>query len=428
MKGEREMKGKKTVKWTILITLLALVLALASSTMAAPPMQEPESIECGDSITCSTADDAVYVENAGTGPTIHGHNTSTGEGLKGRGNPGVYGFSYHAAGVRGKSNQGIGVKAESVDKYGVLATSTNNIGVLAVSDSDYALLAVSGAYRGAQLRSVNDNYPDLVLGANSDAVDNGTIYSEPSDADSDLAFYGMDKVHIHLDEDNNTTYSDFSVYNGVNGVAFKVDEAGNTETGSVELRRHIELGQDETHGSVLANGTNSAELYLIANGDIYAELDNNDDDLGRCFIIRNGDNVAVWTMCESKGMTVSGSVVSEVDTGSGSREVYAMSSPENWFEDFGSGELVDGRATISVDPLFAETVNLESEYHVYLTPMGDCNGLYVTNQTAASFEVRELGGGTSGIGFHYRIVAKRLGYEGQRLEQVPPSPTAEADS
>ena len=45
-----------------------------------------------------------------------------------------------------------------------------------------------------------------------------------------------------------------------------------------------------------------------------------------------------------------------------------MQSPENWFEDFGSGSLTNGAVTIKLDPTFAQTVNTGTEYHVFLTP------------------------------------------------------------
>jgi hypothetical protein len=96
----------------------------------------------------------------------------------------------------------------------------------------------------------------------------------------------------------------------------------------------------------------------------------------------------------------------------------AMQSPENWFEDFGSGQLQNGAAEIVLDPTFAETVNTESAYHVFLTPNGDSQGLYVARKSAAGFEVREQGGGKSDIAFDYRIVARRRGYETVRLRQV----------
>jgi hypothetical protein len=99
-------------------------------------------------------------------------------------------------------------------------------------------------------------------------------------------------------------------------------------------------------------------------------------------------------------------------------ELYAVESPENWFEDFGSGELREGVAQITLDPTFALTVNTGSSYHVFLTPKGDCEGLYVTNETAMGFQVRELRGGKSNIAFDYRIVAKRRGYESVRMDQL----------
>lgn len=103
------------------------------------------------------------------------------------------------------------------------------------------------------------------------------------------------------------------------------------------------------------------------------------------------------------------------------REValYAVESPENWFEDFGSGELNNGVAWVPLDASFAQAVNPSVAYHVFLTPNGDSNGLYVARKTASGFEIREHGGGTSNVAFDYRIVAKRRGYEAIRMLQVP---------
>jgi len=99
-------------------------------------------------------------------------------------------------------------------------------------------------------------------------------------------------------------------------------------------------------------------------------------------------------------------------------ETYAMQSPENWMEDFGSGTLQQGVAVVNLDPIFAKTVSTTADYHVFLTPNGDSKGLYVVRKTATSFEVRESAGGTSSLNFDYRIVAKRRGFETQRLDDV----------
>ena len=73
------------------------------------------------------------------------------------------------------------------------------------------------------------------------------------------------------------------------------------------------------------------------------------------------------------------------------------------------------QATVPIEPIFAQTVNLTETYHVFLTPLGDC-ALYVAAKTPALFTVKAMGGQTCSITFDYRIVAKRLGYEGLRLD------------
>jgi len=81
----------------------------------------------------------------------------------------------------------------------------------------------------------------------------------------------------------------------------------------------------------------------------------------------------------------------------------------------GSGQLSNGSAIVRLEETFAETVNTGLDSHVFLTPNGDCKGLYVSQKSPVSFEVHELGGGTSNIAFDYRIMAKRRGFEAVRL-------------
>jgi hypothetical protein len=79
-------------------------------------------------------------------------------------------------------------------------------------------------------------------------------------------------------------------------------------------------------------------------------------------------------------LSVAGTKAAVVDTASyGKRELYAVESPEGWFEDFGSAELVDGRSAVNIEPIFAQTVNTQREYHVFLTAMGRC-ALYVSQK------------------------------------------------
>jgi hypothetical protein len=79
--------------------------------------------------------------------------------------------------------------------------------------------------------------------------------------------------------------------------------------------------------------------------------------------------------------------------------------------------VVNGSATVQIEPGFTRIV-LTDAYHVFLTPEGDSNGLYVSQRSPTSFEVREQQGGKSTLSFSYRIVAKRADVVAPRLQRV----------
>jgi hypothetical protein len=134
----------------------------------------------------------------------------------------------------------------------------------------------------------------------------------------------------------------------------------------------------------------------------------------------NGDGRFSGAVTVGGNLTVTGTKSSVATLSDGRRVLlYAIESPQNWFEDFGTAELSDGEAWVSLDSVFAETVNTAGSYHVFLTPNGNCNGLYIAEKRADGFVVRELGGGTSNVKFDYRIVAARRGFEEERLLKLP---------
>jgi len=102
--------------------------------------------------------------------------------------------------------------------------------------------------------------------------------------------------------------------------------------------------------------------------------------------------------------------------------MFSQESPEVWFEDFGYGKLTDGKAEIKLDERFLEIIYIDEENPllVFLQPMGECNGLYAIPHKDG-FSVRENGGGKSNIGFAYRVVAHRKGYEKLRMPLYPPA-------
>jgi hypothetical protein len=131
---------------------------------------------------------------------------------------------------------------------------------------------------------------------------------------------------------------------------------------------------------------------------------------GSCSFTGSGDTACTGTLK---------SVVATTGSAGKQRvETYSVQSAENWFEDAGTAQLVNGAARVDLESVFGKTVNTGVEYHVFLTPDGDCKGLYISAKTGSGFEVRELGGGASSIAFEYRIMAKRVGYENVRLKNV----------
>jgi hypothetical protein len=162
--------------------------------------------------------------------------------------------------------------------------------------------------------------------------------------------------------------------------------------------------------SVTGSGTQALQLQSFANpasnSFIEAQFDTNGKPLFWTDAL--GDTTAVGTKNAAVPLKT-GKMV----------KVFSMESPEVWFEDFGSSHLTAGITTIQLDPKFIQTVNLSQGYHVFITPKGDCKGLYVTAETNNSFEVRELAGGQSSVDFDFRIVAHRNGYEKTRLPAAP---------
>merc|ERR1712232_284243 len=91
------------------------------------------------------------------------------------------------------------------------------------------------------------------------------------------------------------------------------------------------------------------------------------------------------------------------------RIMFSPEAPEILFQDFGTGQLVNGEARINIDPILQSGIYVDENHplKVYVTLEGDCNGVFVTNKSAEGFTVKELQGGTSNAPFSWQIVANR---------------------
>ncbi len=200
---------------------------------------------------------------------------------------------------------------------------------------------------------------------------------------------------------------------------FGVQAGGGGDASHTDLLGDLYL--EGARGEVFTGGD---RLYLYSNGYISFFLDKNNNGSNQLEVFNGATNL-VFKVDESGNTVASGTKSAKVQTANyGQRLMYTIESPEVWFEDVGTAQLVEGAATVKFEPIFAETANLESDYHVFVTPV--CKEpavLFVTDKAATGFTVQgvTINSEPSSCAFDYRVVAKRLGYEGTRLTPVETS-------
>jgi hypothetical protein len=157
-------------------------------------------------------------------------------------------------------------------------------------------------------------------------------------------------------------------------------------------------------------------------------------------IVQGGATFAGYfngTTVVNGAFAVTGSKSAAVKDASGQyRLMYSVESPEAWFEDFGTGTLVNGKATVKLDPQFAQHIHTD-QYHVFISEDGDHNGLHTTAKNTSGFtvEASSLLAKAAGVNaaqaqgsFSWRVVAKRNDIKGERLATfaMPPKLTLAA--
>jgi hypothetical protein len=187
----------------------------------------------------------------------------------------------------------------------------------------------------------------------------------------------------------------------------------------------------DTKGDLLLAG-NYGEIFtygdlldIYSNDRVVVDLDDDNNTTGSFFRILSGADNPLWTVSETMGVVAAGRQASMVSTANqGDRLLYSVEGTGVWVEDIGTAALTKGETTINFEPVFAQTVNLQQPYQVFVTPISEEPvWLYVTAKTAAGFTVRgvTLDDGPADCSFDYRVIAERLGYEDVRLESYTPA-------
>jgi hypothetical protein len=377
------------------------------------------------------------------------------------GSVGTFGDSDTGYGVQGESTSGHGVYAQvttpAAGSSGVLgftgtafsATYSSEAGIAnagvwadnskAGSGVPVTLFATGDDVYGAAIINNGADYPALFVDNNggtagqfeATASPSNTAYGVSASTSNGTGVYGstsgggngvegfnsattsQDAGVLGIANTSSTTYASFNVYSGV---------WGDTGTSSTTVSPAWAIGvlgtADDSHAGVFLNNSTSWSTLYVSNANTGGTGLGSGTALFNTFMASSADGTC--GIGSGGSLSCTGPIKGLVSAGGGARtvETYAVQSPENWMEDFGSGQLQNGVAVVTIDAAFAETVSGDSSYHVFITPNGDSKGLYVIAKTPTTFEVRESGGGTSTLSFDYRIVAKRRGYESKRLVDV----------
>jgi len=324
--------------------------------------------------------------------------------------------------VTGSSGTGVhyGVKAEASGSStgevygGYFSTGSAGTGAhfgLRSEGTGSSTSAVHGIISGAVNTSTGPAYGGTFTANSTGDGTHYGIYSQSSSSSSRTAF------GVYGTADNSSTgraYGGYFAANGQDGTGTHTAVYGAATDdspqscigvyGFAENTSAVELGAVAYAGYFIASEAGAG--WKVG---VQAEAPSGDGEAGMFF----GD---VWV---NNDFYVHGSksAVVKMDD-SRYRKVYCQESTENWFEDFGEGQLINGSVHIELDPLFLQTVTIDanSPIKVFIQLNDEhCNGTAVRRGTTG-FDVIELQQGVSNAAFSYRVVAKRRGYESNRMD------------
>jgi hypothetical protein len=289
-------------------------------------------------------------------------------------NVGVLGFSGIAADPEGPIQQNsysqrAGVEGGSVAFTGTAGVSLNSVGVYGqVEDSP----PVPAGFRAGVLGAASTQPGVIGFSRDGDGIEGASFTSTAVRA---VSFFGPGVQSIS------------GALSGVTGIS------GTQGPPLLNI---------PTTAGVVGTSSNSPGVIGTSNGQV-GVFGFSTNGIG---IVGQTNNPASFAGFFTGNVMITGTKSAAVPFPDGTRRaLYCMESPELWFEDFGTARLKGGRTIVKLDADFAKVIK-RGDYRVFVTPEGDCRGLYARRK-ANSFEVRELMGGTSNITFSYRIVGRR---------------------
>jgi hypothetical protein len=334
---------------------------------------------------------------------------------------GVYGYNSASGGISiwGETSNGFGVLGSASTGYGVYGSATGGTGVYASDNSaagtGQAIYAKNFHASGNAILAAGNNLnPIYITGGVGGAFSSTNVgvfgYGDITSGSWGIAGYsaaanGTGIVGLI------TAAAGANVGDGIHG---ETNQSGGSGVFGVN-----------THASgtgVIGAGNNQAASYLTAGSGgaftgstigVYGYATGSGDDTWGGYF-RNSGTAFAYVGGRTGGtdykINGTGAVSTIVKNTVGERvNLYCPEAPEIYFQDYGEGQLVNGKAHIELDPDFAinVTINEKHPLRVFIQLEDDCNGVYVTNKTQTGFDVIELNGGRSNAKFMWTVTANR---------------------
>jgi hypothetical protein len=396
-------------RWPFGAAAVVVSTAVAIGALAMIPASSAPQAQSAAQLQCTSREPCFATKNVGTGSAIRGVSVRH-IGIVGRT------FAFSASPLQGGILEGLRGTDLSVPGHG--ATINYSSGVVGESETGFGITGFGKIHGGVVGNTANPSLRDNYGSAGVEGFDNSS--------DGGLLNAGVEGGTV-----GGSGVFGFSTFgNGVRGITTNPSSRNS-------LHRAAVFGIDSsTDGGGLnfgvagfSPGTGIAGISIspptqpgapIAPA-VAAVCENGGAAIQAVDSFAANYNLLMTLDC-SGNLTVKGKIVSGSDAVVAAKSsagpdlgAYQGRQTEPTIEDFGEGQLVDGRAAIQLNRDFASTIDRRATYLVFITPEGDNRGLFVDKKTGDGFEVRESQQGRSTISFSYRIVARPFGSKESRL-------------
>jgi hypothetical protein len=365
-----QRKGAILSATGIVLGFTAIVAAVSTSVAGGSTV----SVAPSATQTCSSTSPCRTIHNTGSGPALKGITDGTGT------------FASPLPAILGQ-----GLKTFAA---GVIGNAPNGIGLMGVTDKGVGVLAQAGVH-GIAVSAENSGGGFAVSASTID----GTAILATSTSGGTAVYADSDGLDPAVE-----------AFQSGSGPGLQAD----SDSGG--------MGAAIFGGGIDSQG-NRVPVLLVQS----ANPSNQTTDMIHVFNNHQPIPTEVMKLSGAGNLTITGKIFTAgscssgcAQTGPNARRIvsYVPSESRPSIEDFGKAQLVGGRAYVRIDAAFANVIDSNSDYLVFITPEGDSRGLYITQKSAAGFEVRENGGGRSNLAFDYRVVAKPFGDDSQRLPTI----------